>query len=113
MPSNRTRVPASAELTTPFVAPRYLKARGANTLEAQVQDELQCRGFPSADVEVLPRNASTHRLAHFVLARRRGGRAPPQQPFLQLRLRFATPVQGPLALGYASHFGIGRFEAAE
>ena len=30
-----------------------------------------------------------------------------------LRLTFAEPVAGPIALGYASHFGLGQFCAFE
>ena len=34
------------ETLAPFVPPRYLKARGKNTLEGQVYAELLSRGFP-------------------------------------------------------------------
>jgi len=97
---------------TPFVVPRHLKKRGANTLEGQVNAELAARGLPAAAVEVLPWNGDTAPLRHFV--RRRGDRAP--QPVLDaafvLRLSFEEPVAGPICLGYASHFGLGRFEVA-
>ena len=96
---------------TPFVLPRHLKARGKNDLTGQLRSELECRGLPAAEVEILPRDEGTRRLAHYVLERKRGGRAPPRQPSLRVRLRFAVPVAGPLALGYGSHFGLGRFES--
>ncbi|WP_437327115.1 hypothetical protein [Sorangium sp. So ce381] len=32
---------------------------------------------------------------------------PPAATSLGLRLTFAEPVRGPIALGYASHFGLG------
>ncbi|WP_438041345.1 hypothetical protein [Sorangium sp. So ce128] len=32
---------------------------------------------------------------------------PPIAASLGLRLTFAEPVRGPIALGYASHFGLG------
>ena len=38
---------------------------------------------------------------------------PPQDSGLSVRLSFDNPVQGPLALGYASHFGLGLFAAEE
>lgn len=34
--------------TTPFVAPRFLKAKGSSSLEGQVQAELASRGLPAA-----------------------------------------------------------------
>jgi CRISPR-associated protein Csb2 len=94
---------------TPFVVPRYLKTRGTNTLEGQVQAELAGRGFPRATVEILPWDADTKPLRHYV--RRRRGTAP--QPVLDaafaMRLRFNESVRGPICLGYGSHFGLGRF----
>lgn len=99
------------ETITPFVAPRYLKAKGRNTLEGQVEEELRCRGLPDASVAVLPRDETSHRLAHFVIERQRGGKAPPRQPFLRLRVEFPRRQAGPLALGCGSHFGLGLFAA--
>jgi CRISPR-associated protein Csb2 len=98
---------------TPFVLPRHLKARGRNNLTGQVGSELECRGLPTAEVEVLPRDDNTRRFAHYVLERKRGGRPPPRQPALRLRLNFAAPVAGPIVLGYGSHFGLGRFEPGQ
>lgn len=63
---------------------------------------------PSAVPEVEPARPHprwrTHRLA-----RRDEAKAPPQRLAFGLRLRFAGPVSGPLALGYGSHFGLGQF----
>ena len=96
---------------TPFVAPRHLKSRGTNTLEGQVNAELAERGLPAAAVEVVPWDSATLPQRHFV--RRRSGRRP--QPVSDaafvLRLRFSEAVGGPICIGYASHFGMGRFEA--
>ncbi|MCC6558221.1 MAG: type I-U CRISPR-associated protein Cas5/Cas6 [Polyangiaceae bacterium] len=39
-----------------------------------------------------------------------GSPKPPIATGLGLRLRFAEPVRGPIALGYASHFGLGAME---
>lgn len=98
---------------TPFVPPRFLKRSGRNTLVGQVQAELASRGLPAA-VEVLWRDPQfcdlARRQRHFVRRRRRGPQPPADQSFT-LVLRFAEPVEGPLCLGYGSHFGLGRFEA--
>jgi CRISPR-associated protein Csb2 len=50
-------------------------------------------------------------LRHYVRRRQRGGGPPAVDVGYALRLRFAEPVQGPLTLGYASHFGLGLFVA--
>jgi len=98
---------------TPFVAPRYLKRSGRNTLEGQVTAELASRGLP-APVEIrlieLNENPEFLRHRHFVRVRRRGPR--PAVDFgYSLGIRFETPVSGPLCLGYAGHFGLGMFTA--
>lgn len=107
---------------TPFVAPRFLKERGRNTLTAQVQAELASRGLPSPvdvdcldakDPNVLREAPWLGRFRHYVLARSGGGSRPPQQLALALRLRFDHAVRGPLCLGYGSHFGLGRFAAID
>jgi CRISPR-associated protein Csb2 len=97
---------------TPFVPPRFLKQRGANTLEGQIQAELASRGLPRAEeVSVLQGTAESAALRHFVRRRQRGGGPPPVDVGYALRLRFAAPVCGTLSLGYAAHFGLGLFAA--
>ncbi|MBX3667966.1 MAG: type I-U CRISPR-associated protein Cas5/Cas6 [Rhodocyclaceae bacterium] len=96
---------------TPFVLPRHLKRRGANTLEGQVQAELASRGFPPAERITLLRpgeNDHARNLRHFV-RRRANGPQPPVDCGFALALEFSEPIQGPLCLGYASHFGLGQF----
>jgi CRISPR-associated protein Csb2 len=123
------------ESCTPFVPPRYLKASGKNALFGQVRAELAARGLPvpvavaiefdtpegiryldsaklwplwkgrqRADGMRLPDRWRTYR-------RVRQGNAPkpPIDVAFGLRLIFAKPVQGPISLGYASHFGLGLF----
>jgi len=97
---------------TPFVPPRFLKERGKDTWEEQVQAELERRGLPRAErVELLPEGRTQFR--GFRKARRDSDRAPPVVVGMGLRLVFADKVQGPIALGYASHFGLGCFEPEE
>lgn len=97
---------------TPFVPPRFVKKRGVNSLEGQVLSELASRSL-SAKVELLTRDEITERHLHrFVRLRRAGEKQPPQDCFYGLRLTFEEPFHGPLALGYASHFGLGLFAPA-
>jgi CRISPR-associated protein Csb2 len=97
---------------TPFVPPRFAKMRGANTVEGQVLSELASRGL-NAKVELLTRDEISERNLHrFVRLRRAVGKPPPQDCFYGLKLTFEEPLRGPLALGYASHFGLGLFGPA-
>lgn len=125
------------ESYTPFVAPRYVKSRGKNSLAGQVQAELSVRGFPtSVSVEQMTRldraaevrllepgepgsgqepkavDLQFNRLRHFVRVRRNGP-APPADYGHPLQLRFAEPVKGPVCLGYGSHYGLGLFGAID
>ncbi|MBA3884774.1 MAG: type I-U CRISPR-associated protein Cas5/Cas6, partial [Acidobacteria bacterium] len=90
---------------SPFVAPRYLKPRGKNSLEGQILAELGSRGMPQAEVEVLPWGRDDLDLRHAVRTRSRGGPPPPSDCGFLVRLRFDRPLAGPLALGYGAHFG--------
>ena len=118
------------ESLTPFVPPRYIKARGKNTLEGQVLAELDSRGFPEpvAVHQLAPilrnrRDSATtsgfvsrrgdmpwSRFRHFKLVRQRGPE-PPISCGYSIRLEFPCPVPGPVALGYGSHFGLGLFKS--
>ncbi len=78
----------------------------------QINAELASRGMPSVEqLDGLPRNAELLPLRHYVRRRQRGGMPPPIDIGYAIRLRFAEPISGPLALGYASHFGLGMFYA--
>ena len=114
---------------TPFVPPRYIKMRGKNCLEGQIRTELSRRGFPNpASITILApqtqcqsvspergtgdENGMTtwHRhFRHFKLARQRGPQ-PPLNCWFAVRLEFESPVGGPIAIGYGSHFGLGLFK---
>jgi CRISPR-associated protein Csb2 len=100
--------------TSPFVPPRYLKRNGRNSLAGQINAELTVRGLPEVlTVEALdPHSHDEARQArHFTRVRRNGG-SPPQDYGFMLVLRFAQPVFGPIALGYAAHLGLGLFQAS-
>lgn len=98
---------------TIFVPPRHLKRRGKNSLIGQVQSELAQRGYPAASVDLLPWNEATLYLRHAVRVRRSPALPPPVDLGFALRLRFDSPVRGPIALGYGSHFGLGMFAAKD
>ena len=102
--------------TTPFVPPRYLKKSGANTLEGQIRSELAARGFSTeVAVRVIAVNSDdsyadeARQQRHFKRVR---AKLPPKQDVaFTVELTFDTEVAGPIALGYASHFGLGLFVA--
>lgn len=96
---------------TPFVPPRYKKNSGRNTLEGQVKAELASRGFPAPEHIALLGKESVS-LRHFARTRRAGA-PPPVNAGYALRLTFFSPVSGPMALGYAAHFGLGLFMPAD
>lgn len=96
--------------TTPFVPPRHLKKSGRSSLVGQVEAELTSRGYPAATIDVCDWTGETLALRHFVRRRERGPK-PPIDAGFAIRLEFASPVAGPICLGYGSHFGLGRFSA--
>lgn len=98
------------ESVTPFVLPKTLDRRSKRRVIGQVNTELFSRRLPSAasveiDLEL------TRPLRHYVRKRNHGGAPPKVDAGYGLRLHFAEPIQGPLLLGYASHYGLGLFRA--
>lgn len=100
------------ESVTPYVPPRHHlrggKERERESISEQIRRELHLRGL-SADVDVellgvptwvpvhVPRRDSDKRAS---IGSRRGQ---------AIRLRFASPVVGPIRLGHSSSFGLGLF----
>jgi CRISPR-associated protein Csb2 len=99
------------ESLTPFGPPRFLKPRGKDTLLGQINAELASRRLPGASAVYIDPDL-TRRLRHYVRRRSRGGGPCAANVALGLRLTFAEPVRGPLALGYACHYGLGLFGCA-
>ena len=109
---------------TPFVPTRHYKRRGTkrdtcapDEFPAVVlREELARRGLPGPTaIRRLPRAVAPGRKGPSWLefrrdrvwgAGRRGG-----HPGAGFELEFAAPVDGPLALGYGCHFGLGLFAA--
>jgi CRISPR-associated protein Csb2 len=104
---------------TPFVGPAHVGRRGRDRdLRKAVRRDLRrlvaagrLASEPTA-VEVLPASAGPVPPLSF-----RRHRSKPTdtaaRPAAFVRLTFAEPVSGPLAIGYASHFGLGLFVPAD
>ena len=96
---------------TPFLASGHLKASG---YPGEVRRLLNRRGLQGngAKVSVLPSVAiggNERRAIHFYRFRSRGREAQPDTAGALLDVVLANPMEGPLALGYGSHFGLGLF----
>lgn len=98
------------ESVTPFVPPRFLKAKGKDTIEGQIRSELATRILPAV-VKIELVQELTKGLRHFKRCRVHGGVPPKMDAGFGLRIQFAKPISGPLLLGYASHYGLGLFRA--
>jgi len=107
---------------TPYLHPWHLKKREMRTREGaaaailgQLRREWHARGEGRPgieDVRELPsvqHGGRALRALHFRRFRRRRGLVQPDTLGRLLELRFAQPVRGPLALGFACHFGLGLF----
>jgi CRISPR-associated protein Csb2 len=99
---------------TPFVPTRYPKPRkGRDEIEDQVRRGLAQVGLPEPTV-VEPFEEPAHGWRWYEFqAQRRGGGARAQRTGLGVRLEFAEPVEGPIAIGWGAHFGMGRFRATK
>lgn len=100
------------ESATPFVPPRFLKARGKNDMLGQINAELTSRRLPEA-ASVSVCGVRTRTLRHYIRRRNHGGVSPSSGMGYGLRLHFTEPVRGPLLLGYASHYGLGLFRPCD
>jgi len=107
---------------TPYLHPWHLKKPEMRTPEAaagailgQLRREWCARGskLPGI-VEIRELPSIQHgdralRPLHFHRFRRKAGLVQPDTLGRLIELRFAQPVRGPLALGFACHFGLGLF----
>jgi len=100
--------------STPFIAPRFVKATGRNTLEEQVRAELHSRDLPEPRrIEIAARDeAARGRFYDYVRTRRGRSKAPPTTYPWHITLQFDDLVCGPLSLGYGAHLGLGQFVPA-
>ena len=106
---------ASWQSATPLVLRKYQHKRGKKTPEGQIREELVQRGFDEpTDVCIwTPQKMVERKLKGFVLRRKSGKQQPPSETSWAASIRFARPQAGPICLGYASHFGMGLFQAEE
>ena len=107
--------------TTPFLAAGYLKAA---RYEGEVRRLLRNRGmdvrfgFDVTDVSVtelqeISSGGTSRRAIQFHRFRSRGREMQPDAAGALLDIVFPNPVEGPIALGYGSHFGLGLFVAMD
>lgn len=97
---------------TPFLPVRHPKRRSGqlrDTLEDQISDELAQRGLPSPSV-VSPVEGPWSSFRIVRLAKQGAHSHLGAHGF---EIEFAEPVQGPIAIGRNSHFGMGLFLPAD
>ena len=98
---------------TPMVLRKYLSRHGKKSFEGQVREELMERGLP--DPKSIERISNQEmvksKLKGYLLRRRAGKNQPPHESSWACRITFNRPVDGPITLGYASHFGLGLFRS--
>jgi CRISPR-associated protein Csb2 len=110
---------------TPYLHPWHLKKPQVRSPEAlheairaQVRREWRGRDQASPDVvdvrELISVNVGGRELrpVHFHRFRRKRGLSQPDTLGRFIEVHFAAPVRGPLALGFACHFGLGLFAPA-
>jgi CRISPR-associated protein Csb2 len=107
---------------TPYLHPWHLKKPTLRSYEAtlaaiaeQIRREWQLRGksLPAlkdaTELQEISLGGRRLRPLHFHRFRRKRGLTQPDTLGRLLELHFAEPVQGPLALGFGCHFGLGLF----
>lgn len=94
---------------TPYLHPWHIKPRLG--VEDQIRRECKDRGLPElALIERHETIAPNHRRPiHFQRFRKKRGQRQPDRHGSFWSLTFAEPVDGPLALGFGCHFGLGLY----
>mgnify|MGYP006278070385 CR=1 FL=1 len=99
---------------TPYLHPWFRKKSFG--VEDQIRRETAARGLPVPELERLPSvrvHGRRRRPVHFHRFRRRAGLTQPDTRGSFWRLTFPEAVAGPIALGFACHFGLGVFAASD
>lgn len=96
---------------TPYLHPWHAKKRFS--IDDQIRRECARRGLPDIvelrQLKTIEVGCRQRRSIHFHRFRSKRGLVQPDRHGSFWRLRFASPVEGPLALGFACHFGLGLF----
>lgn len=93
---------------TPYLKPWYTKKRFG--LIEQITKECYLRGLPApVEIEAIPN--TDIRPIEFRRFRSNVSLNQPDRLGQFVHLTFPTPIQGPLALGFGCHFGLGLFKA--
>ncbi|MFW6080604.1 MAG: type I-U CRISPR-associated protein Csb2 [Desulfosalsimonas sp.] len=103
---------AGAEIwqsVTPYLHPWHRKKKFG--IDEQIQKECRLRNIPEP-AAIEPVNPKKPQPLDFRRFRSKRGIMQPDRHGCFLRLSFSEPVQGPLALGFACHFGLGLFAPA-
>ncbi len=100
---------------TPYLHPWHIKTHF--TVEDQLRRECRERGLPEIErlthfPTVRIRGRELHPI-HFHRFRAKRGLTQPDTHGSFWRIEFADPIQGPLALGFGCHFGLGLFQRAD
>lgn len=102
------------ESVTPVVGPAHVGKSGRQryllkSLRRELRRWCEWNGIPVPRVDVLP-GTTPPRGIDFRRSRSIRGRGSGwPRPFGMFRLTFPEPVSGPICVGYASHYGLGRF----
>ncbi len=104
------------ESVTPYLHPWHVKKNFG--IEDQLRRECRERGLPEPVLlesfdEVSVSNGRKRRPIHFQRFRARRGLTQPDRLGSFWRLTFPEPIAGPLAFGFACHFGLGLFVPVE
>ena len=97
--------------TTPFLAAGHLKPAG-HPKEARRLLKMRGRYLEGTEIDKLENicvGGTERRPVHFHRFRSRGGERQRDAGGAFLTIAFPCPVEGPLAIGYGSHFGLGLF----
>jgi CRISPR-associated protein Csb2 len=102
------------ESVTPYVPPRHNLRKGkprlSESIERQVRRELSLRGFTNAEEALVEHVRDPEWVAVHLPRHQRSGMAfIGDRRGYWLRLRFPSPVGGPIRLGHSSSFGLGLF----
>jgi CRISPR-associated protein Csb2 len=114
-PAGKERVWASA---TPYIGPSHVGGGGRErylrkAIRREVRRWLMECGGGEAEVEAMSESEvawkGRPRPFEFVRSRSRDGATGLHRPFGLFRITLASPLPGPLCLGYAAHYGLGLF----